>query len=132
MTKARDFQKGNYDAKTGNVNTDMGAGVMLYSVTGSARASAKEARKVEEELKQAKQAGKVASSADPSAETLEKIGYSKDDAMRYSTAYHVYNSAKVQAQKEDVMDGFGSNGGEEFLSYLQTGESMIISKDNAW
>jgi hypothetical protein len=24
------------------------------------------------------------------------------------------------------MDGFGSNGGEEFLSYLQTGESMLI------
>jgi hypothetical protein len=30
------------------------------------------------------------------------------------------------------MDGFGSNGGEEFLSYLQTGESMIINKDNTW
>ncbi len=132
LTKARDFQKGNYDAKTGSVNTDMGAGVMLYSVTGSARASAKEARKVEEELAKAKQAGKVAPSAAPTTETLEKMGYSKDDAMRYSTAYSVYNSAKVQAQREDVMDGFGSNGGEEFLSYLQTGESMIISKDNAW
>ncbi len=42
------------------------------------------------------------------------------------------NSAKVQAQRADVMDGFGSNGGEEFLSYLQTGESMIIGKDNSW
>ena len=52
--------------------------------------------------------------------------------MKYSTAYQVYNSAKVQAQRDEVMDGFGSNGGEEFLSYLQTGESMIISKDNTW
>ena len=52
--------------------------------------------------------------------------------MKYSTAYEVYNSAKVQAQRDDVMDGFGSNGGEEFLSYLQTGESMVIGKDNSW
>ena len=30
------------------------------------------------------------------------------------------------------MNGFGSNGGEEFLSYLQTGESMMIGKDDGW
>jgi hypothetical protein len=132
LTKARDFQKGNYDAKTGDVNTEMGAGVMLYSVTGSARASAKEARKVEEELLKAKNSGRLSQNAPASAESLERLGYSKDDAMKYSTAYQVYNSAKVQAQREDVMNGFGSNGGEEFLSYLQTGESMMISKDDGW
>ncbi|HEV8512182.1 MAG TPA: prenyltransferase/squalene oxidase repeat-containing protein [Cyclobacteriaceae bacterium] len=132
LNKARDFQKGNYDAKTGDVNTSMGAGVLLYSVTGSARASAKEARRVEEEISKAKKEGKLAQNAPASAESLEKIGYAKDDAMKYSTAYQVYNSAKVQAQRDEVMDGFGSNGGEEFLSYLQTGESMIISKDNTW
>lgn len=132
LNKARDFQKGNYDAKTGDVNTSMGAGVLLYSVTGSARASAKEARKVEEEIAKAKQEGKLAQNAPASAEALQEIGYNKDDAMKYSTAYQVYNSAKVQAQRDEVMDGFGSNGGEEFLSYLQTGESMIISKDNTW
>lgn len=132
LNKARDFQKGNYDAKTGDVNTSMGAGVLLYSVTGSARASAKEARKVEEEISKAKQEGRLSKNAPASAESLEKIGYKKDDAMKYSTAYNVYNSAKVQAQRDEVMDGFGSNGGEEFLSYLQTGESMIISKDNTW
>ena len=37
-----------------------------------------------------------------------------------------------EAQREDVMSGFGNNGGEEFLSYLQTGESMIINKDQSW
>jgi len=132
LNKARDFQKGNYDAKTGDVNTSMGAGVLLYSVTGSARASAKEARKVEEEISKAKRDGRLSQNAPASAESLEKIGYDKDDAMKYSTAYNVYNSAKVQAQRDEVMDGFGSNGGEEFLSYLQTGESMIISKDNTW
>jgi hypothetical protein len=132
LSRAREFQKGNYDSKTGNVNTDMGAGVMLYSVTGSARASAKEARKVEEEITKAKRDGRLEKNATPSSNNLEKIGYGKDEAIKYSTSYEVYQSAKVQAQRDDVMDGFGSNGGEEFLSYLQTGESMIIGKDNSW
>ena len=110
----------------------MGAGVMLYSVSGSARASAKEARRVEEEFKKAKRSGSIAENAPVTVENLQKIGFDKDDAMKYSTAYEVYQSAKVQAQREDVMDGFGSNGGEEFLSYLQTGESMVIGNDNGW
>jgi hypothetical protein len=132
LQRARAYQKNNYDSKTGSVNTEMGAGVMLYSVSGSTRASAKEARKVQEEVDKAKRDGRLAQNAPPSAENLEKIGFEKDEAMKYSTAYNVYQSAKVQAQREDVMDGFGSNGGEEFLSYLQTGESMIIGKDNSW
>ena len=110
----------------------MGAGVMLYSVTGSARASAKEARKVEEEVAKAKREGRLDQNAPVTAENLSEIGFDKDDALKYSTAYQVYQSAKVRAQSDEVMDGFGSNGGEEFLSYLQTGESMIIGKDNSW
>ena len=132
LDRFREAQKNNYDAKTGDVKTDMGAGVMLYSVSGSARASAKEARRVEEEVSKAKRDGRLAQSAPASAENLQKIGFNKDDAMKYSTAYEVYNSAKVAAQRDDVMDGFGSNGGEEFLSYLQTGESMVIGKDTSW
>ena len=110
----------------------MGAGVVLYSVTGSARASAKEARKAEEEIAQAKKDGRLAANAAPTAQNLEQIGFAKDEAMKYATSYSIYQSAKVQAQRQDVMDGFGSNGGEEFMSYLQTGESMIIGKDNEW
>jgi hypothetical protein len=132
LEKSREYQKGNFDATTGDVKTDRGAGIVLYSVSSSSRASAKEARKVQEEMDRAKRDGRLSKSAPVSAENLEKIGFDKDDALKYSTAYEVYQSAKVQAQREDVMDGFGSNGGEEFLSYLQTGESMIIGKDTAW
>lgn len=132
LEKSREYQKSNFDAKTGDVKTDRGAGVVLYSVSSSSRASAKEARKVQEQMDLAKREGRLTKNAPASAENLQKIGFGKDDALKYSTAYEVYQSAKVQAQREDVMDGFGSNGGEEFLSYLQTGESMIISKDNEW
>lgn len=132
LQKARDFQKNNYDTSTGKVNTDLGAGIVLYSVTGSVRASAKEARKVEEVIIEARRKGKLSATDAPTAENLEKLGFDKDDALQYATAYEVYQSAKIEAQREDVMSGFGNNGGEEFLSYLQTGESMIINKDNTW
>jgi hypothetical protein len=132
LDRARDFQKNNLDTQTGEVKTEMGAGVVLYSVSGSSRASAKEARKVKEEMERAKKDGRLAQNAPASVDNLRKIGFQADDAMKYATAYEVYNSAKVQAQREDVLEGFGNNGGEEFLIYLQTGESMVIGKDTEW
>lgn len=132
LDDAKTYQKNNYDPATGESRTDMGAGVVLYSVSGSSRASAKEARKVKDELERARREGRLSQSAPVDAETLEEIGFSAGEADKYATAYQVYESAKVQAQRDDVMDGFGSNGGEEFLSYLQTGEGMIIGKDTEW
>lgn len=132
LANAKKFQKGNFDARSGDVKTDMGAGVVLYSVSGSSRSSAKEARKVREEMERAKKDGRLTQNAPATAENLEKIGFKPSESLDYATAYEVYESAKVQAQRDEVMDGFGSNGGEEFLSYLQTGEGMVISKDTQW
>jgi hypothetical protein len=132
LQRARDYQKGNLDTKTGNVNTDMGAGIVLYSVSGSTRSAAKEAREAEEKLEKARKEGKIANNAPASAENLRKAGFNKAEAERYANAYQVYNTGKVKAQDSRVMEGFGNNGGEEFLSYLQTGESLIIGKDKEW
>jgi hypothetical protein len=129
---SRDYQKGNIDSKSGDVKTDRGAGIVLYSVSGTARASAKEARKVEEAMTKAKARGAITQTAPVTVENLQEIGFSKDEALGYATSYEVYQTSKTQAQRDDVLSGFGNNGGEEFLSYLQTGESMIVGKDNAW
>lgn len=132
LKRSRDYQKGNIDSKSGDVKTDRGAGIVLYSVSGTARASAKEARKVEEEMNKAKGRGALAQNAPVTVENLQEIGFTKDEALEYATSYEVYQSSKTQAQRDDVMSGFGNNGGEEFLSYLQTGESLIVGKDNSW
>jgi hypothetical protein len=65
-------------------------------------------------------------------DALEDAGYTRTEAERLNTSYQVYNAAKVQAQADNVISGFGNNGGEEFLSFLQTGESLVIGKDNSW
>ncbi|HEX5003367.1 MAG TPA: hypothetical protein VFW78_12800 [Bacteroidia bacterium] len=132
LDKARDYQKNNIDIKTNDVATESAAGVVLYSVSGSARASAKEAAEAKDAIKAAKKEGKLSPDAEITVDNLEKSGMSRSKAMKYTTAYRVNQSANQMAQKDEVMSGFGNNGGEEFLSYLQTGEGLIMSKDESW
>ena len=132
LDRTRTYQKDNYDETTGAVKTEDGAGVMLYAVSGSVRASAKEARKAEEAMNRAKKSGKLKADARVTVDNLMKTGYSKEEAIEYSASYNVYNAAKATAQRQDVLNGFGNNGGEEFLSFLQTGESLAVNKDKDW
>lgn len=132
LDAARKYQKSNYDADTENVKATDGAGVMLYAVSSSVRGSAVEAKEAEELLADAKKSGKIEKEAKLNKESLERIGVPRAKAAEYDVADKVYRSAKVKAMREDVMNGFGNNGGEEFLSFLQTGESMVIKKDNDW
>ncbi|MEQ8425497.1 MAG: hypothetical protein RIA63_12355, partial [Cyclobacteriaceae bacterium] len=89
LERSRTFQKGNLDAASGEVKTEMGAGVVLYSVSGSTRASAKEARKVTEEFEKAKRDGVLPQNAPVNEANLEKIGFEKDEAKKYTNAYNV-------------------------------------------
>jgi len=132
LQKSMDYQKGNFDTKTNSAVTGKAAGVLLYSVSGSARASAKEARKADSAVAKAKKEGKLKANAEVNEESLIVAGFSTAEAKKYETAYNIRGAASKRAQDGDVESGFGSNGGEEFLSYLMTGESLIISKDNSW
>ena len=132
LEKSRNFQKGNYNANSGDVKTDLGAGVMLYSVSSASRASAKEAKVAKEKIGEGKKKGLLKEDDKVTTANLQKMGYTYDQATKSETAYEVNKASKDRAQQNDVMEGFGSNGGEELLSYLQTGEGMIVSKDNEW
>ena len=129
---ARNYQKANFDVNTGSVATERAAGITLYAVSGSTRNSAAEAREVNERIAKAKKEGRIANDAPVSVDALEETGMSRTEAEKYNTAYQVFNASKQQAQDERVISGFGNNGGEEFLSFLQTGESLVIGKDQGW
>jgi hypothetical protein len=47
-------------------------------------------------------------------------------------AYVVNRAANEQLRNDDVLTGFGNNGGEEFLSFMMTSESMVSTGANAW
>ncbi len=132
LEQSRSYQKSNYNKQTGTAKTEDGAGIMLYALSSSVRGAAKEARNIREIFEEAKQKGLLEKTAAISVKNLEKIGYSKTISQKMNTAYQVYESAKIKAQEKEVMQGFGNNGGEEFVSFLQTGESLILNKDSSW
>jgi len=132
LNNAKEYQSGNYDAGTGAVKTEDAAGVMLYSISSTSRSTAQDANKAKTAFKKAKDEGRIDNDAELNAENLKKAGFSEAEAIKYSSSYQVNEAAKSQAMNGDVMAGFGNNGGEEFLSFLQTGEGLIVGNDNTW
>ncbi|HYE55092.1 MAG TPA: hypothetical protein VD996_09625 [Chitinophagaceae bacterium] len=132
IVRSQAYQKSNYDHKTNAAVTGKAAGVLLYSVSGSARGAAKDAQMAEAVVAEARKKGKVSNTAKVNRETLEQAGLSKAEADKLATAYEIRTAASKRAQDENVLKGFGNNGGEEFVSFLMTGESLIISGDNSW
>lgn len=132
LEKAEDYQMKAINIEDQSVRTDDAAGVVLYSVTSTARSSARDAREAKIALKKAKEEGKLKEGEKVNTENLMKAGYSETEALKLNTAYQVNQAATSQSLKGEVISGFGNNGGEEFLSFLQTGEGMIMSHSTEW
>ena len=130
LVGARNYQKKNFTP--GTESTADAAGVMLYSVSGNARATAKEKRRVKEVLKTAKAGGKIKDENEITAANLQQAGLSVNESQELATAYKMNSYANKRAQDGDVITGFGNNGGEEFVSFLLTGESLIIGGEEEW
>ena len=131
MNRSRKYQNSNFDVSTNSVLTGKAAGVMLYGLSSTTRASAKESRRAKDLITKAKQEGKIKD--DKVTEmNLRAAGVTVTDAKELVTAYSINQASQQQALREDVMQGFGTNGGEEFMSYLMTGESMLMQGGNDW
>lgn len=131
LERSRKYQNSNFDVNTNSVVTGKAAGVMLYGLSSTTRASAKEAKRAKDLLKKAKQEGKIKDEK-VTEENLKAAGVSAPDAKGLYTAYSINQASQNQAVREDVMVGFGNNGGEEFMSFLMTGESMLMQGGNDW
>ena len=67
---------------------------------------------------------------------VKEVAEAKESLRRFGEA----KKARDQAQKEVVerledksfVNGFGSNGGEEFLSYMNIGESLVLKGGEEW
>lgn len=130
LKSARNYQKKNF--ADGSASTVDAAGVLLYSVSGNARATAKEKRRVKEVLKKAKAEGKIKDDKAVTSANLQDAGLSVNESQELVTAYQMNSNANVTAQDAKVVSGFGNNGGEEFVSFLLTGESLIIGGEEEW
>jgi hypothetical protein len=131
LARGYKYQNSNFDANTNAVVTDKAAGVMLYGLSSTTRASAKESRRAKDIVEKAKKDGKITDDK-ITEENLRDAGIGTTDAKQLMTAYSINKSSQQQAQRDDVLAGFGNNGGEEFMSFLMTGEALMMQGGNDW
>jgi hypothetical protein len=131
LARSRKYQQDNVSAD-GAVRTEAAAGVALYSIASSQRASAPVVRDARQRLKEAKKDGRVDHSAELDEKTLKAIGYSEDEARKVNATNQSYAKATEMLANDDVLTGFGNNGGEEFLSYMMTSEALASTGGQEW
>jgi hypothetical protein len=131
LDKAREYQKSNYDTKSGKAKADAAAGVELYAFGGALRGNAAEASEADAIVQRAKAEGKLAADA-PMGEASLRVGGVKnlERAQRLAQAATQNEAQLRRLDDEQLLSGFGNNGGEEFLSYLMTSESLVIAGPN--
>jgi hypothetical protein len=132
LTRARSYQKSNFDAGSGRAESKDGAGVELYALAGSQRAAAGEARAAMDAIEQAKVEGKLDRDAPVNEDNLKALGYSGAAAARLGGAFEQNEAVLQRLDDEKLLQGFGNNGGEEYLSYLMTSESLVIAGGDQW
>lgn len=132
LDRSRKYQKNNVDSESGDVKTDAAAGVSLYSIASSQRASAPAARDAMERIKEAKKRGDLEEDADVTVDNLRKAGFGERRAEELFDSYRQNEATKKLLSDDRVLSGFGNNGGEEFLSYMMASESLVVTGDNEW
>src|SRR5262249_10514817 len=67
-----------------------------------------------------------------SAEALMMLGATKGTADKLAEAVALNDAGKKRMFDGALLDGFGNNGGEEFLSYQMTSEALAIGGGPEW
>lgn len=122
IENSRRYQADN--VSTDGVRSEDAAGVPLYAVASAQRATATEAREVEQALPSAALSSVKAGGEAKVSKALQDSGMDKVKADRLAKSYAVNQASSQQLAKDDIWTGFGNNGGEEFLSYMMTSEAM--------
>ncbi|MDX1429154.1 MAG: hypothetical protein R3282_02650 [Rhodothermales bacterium] len=132
LDRSREYQRRNVDTASGDVRTEAAAGISLYSIASNQRATAPEAKEALDSIERAKNDGRLDEEAEVTPDNLQKAGYSRDQASKIYESYQQNEITKRMLQDDRVLSGFGNNGGEEFLSYMMTSESLVVTGDAQW
>ena len=121
--------QGRFDARSGGFSAKGSAGVELYAASSSLGA----------------QADTVAYDGVREKDLKDRLSVAKTEAERQKLQKELagleVNRTKLQATTQAVVQklqdkrfvaGFGSNGGEEFLSYLTIGETLVVRGGQDW
>ena len=135
IDRSQQYQAGNYSE--GKITSDKAAGIDLYAYSSTQRATAQDAMEVEELIEiKVKETPAAAATLLPAEDEVPeeeatynvlRESFSEAKARRLAKSYTA-NKAATQNLKDDaVLSGFGNNGGEEYLSYAMTSESLVAT-----
>ena len=127
--KAAEYSQKQFDARSGKFSGAGSAGVELYSAgsnLGALSDSVNTNQAREQDLKQQVATAKTEPERKAAQETLKTYEGVKKDMAEQQQA--------IIARLDDkaFIAGFGSNGGEEFLSYMNIGESLVVKGGDEW
>jgi hypothetical protein len=132
IENSRKYQADNIS--TDGVRSEDAAGVPLYAAVSAQRATSEESRAVEELVSpgmlNSYSTGKV--KKDAISRELELKGMDREKAERMAISYEVNQISTKTLQSEDIWQGFGNNGGEEYLSYMMTSEALAQQGHDEW
>lgn len=140
LERSRDYQKDNIIASSGSVNAEAGAGVQLYAISSNQRANANDVAvmksKVSEMASYYNENGISVTEEDlwnnATADSLTNWGIRGGRAGKLIEARDQNTAVKQMLQDDRTLAGFGNNGGEEFLSFMMTSESLAAEGGEDW
>ncbi len=129
LARARDYQKKQVEVTGGRAvaKTEAAAGIELYAFNGALRGNAAETNEAKVAIKEGVASGKLPTGAAVNKDNLQQAGVAADKAERLIKAYDQNGEQLKRLDDENLLAGFGNNGGEEYLSYLLTSESLLIA-----
>jgi hypothetical protein len=130
LAKAEDFALQSFDGKTGQFAAPGSAPVPLYAAggtLGSLQESINTNRKSEEHLKQV-----AASKSAPEVERVQAKATLSRFAATEATQHQALDAVSARLGDSRFTAGFGCNGGEEFLSYLDISEALRANDMTKW
>jgi len=132
IENSRKYQADNIGSE--GVKSGDAAGVPLYAAVSAQRATSSEAREVELALPASVLTGFSGGEAreEEISKALESKGMDRDKAKRLANSYSVNYTSTQALQNDDIWQGFGNNGGEEYLSYMMTSEALSQQGKEAW
>lgn len=127
--KMESYARGQFDQKSGKFSGVDSAGVDLYSsaaTLGSLQDSDNTNMTMKEDVQRKLDEAKTQPEREQAEATLKRF----DDNER--TLQSARQAIVKKLDDKQFIAGFGSNGGEEFLSYMNIGESLAVKADEAW
>ena len=127
--KAETFARGRFDSKSGIFGGEGSAGVELYAIAanlGAMQDSDNTNTAMELDVRAQISSAKNERERDEAERTLERFRETKRDLKAAKSVM----LRKLDSPK--FLAGFGSNGGEEFLSYMNIGESLVVNGGTEW